>query len=281
MNMSPLKTLLILILCISTWPVFGQLKGDTYAAAKSKGSATWVLTHAEAPGFAAGNKTGITYDIMNAFKDWVEKNKGITISIKYESPQPDNFTKFLEVVKNSKGGVFGLSNTTITEARKRAYNFSPPYITNIGMIITNSSVATLTDIANIAEQFKGMTAVTVKNSTNEKRLLDIKKKYFPSLKIQYVNSFAQAVNSVINDTNKFTNVDFTYYLDGVQNRKPIKRHPGGDDQTEQFGIIMPKSNDWSPLLADFMGGYINSTEYKKIIMNNLGPSAIKFFETLK
>lgn len=267
------------ITCTST--LFAQLKGDTYATAKSKGSANWVLTYSNAPGFASASKSGITYDIMMAFEQWIEKNKGINVSISHQSADANDFTKFLEKVKNSKGGVFGLSNTTITEARKKEYNFSPPYITNIGMIITHNSISTLTDLNDIANAFAGMTAVTIKNSTNEKRLLDIKKNHFPNLKIEYVPSFQQAMDIVLADPKKFTNVDFTYYLDAVQNRKPVKRHPGGDDQTEQFGIIMPKSNDWAPLLAEFMNEYVGSTEYKKVIMDNLGPSAIKFFENLK
>lgn len=274
----------LLVFCgvlIFSKPTFAQLSGDTYAAAKAKGSATWVYTYSEAPGFAESDKSGITYDIMNAFEQWVEKNKGINVTVKHQTTDSKNFTKFLDIVKDSKGGVFGLSNTTITEARKREYNFSTPYITNIGMIVTNSNVTTMGDLAAISKAFDGMTAVTVKNSTNEKRLLDIKAKFYPGMKMQYVASFQEALNMVLADETKFTNVDFTYYLDAVQNRKPVKRHPAGDDQTEQFGIIMPLSNDWAPLLEEFMQDYVESTEYKKVIMNNLGPSAVKFFDTLK
>jgi len=258
-----------------------QLMGTTYSSASKSGNATWITTYSEAPGFASANKSGITFDIMKAFEEWVENSKKINVTVKYVNKDANNFTTFLETVKNAQGGVFGLSNTTITEARKQVYNFSPPYITNIGMIITNSSVATLNDLTKMGTVFAGMTAVTVKNSTNEKRLLDLKASHFPGMKIEYVPSFQQAVNKVISDPKKFTNVDFTYYLDAVQNRKPIKRHPAGDDQTEQFGIIMPASNDWAPLLAEFMKGYLPTSGYKKIIMNNLGPSAMKFIDSLQ
>lgn len=258
-----------------------QLSGDTYVAAKAKGNATWVYTYSEAPGFAMSGEQGMTYDIMEAFEKWVEDNKGISVSVKHQTADPNNFTKFLEVVKSSKGGVFGLSNTTITEARKKEYNFSPPYITNIGMILTNNAAATLKSLNTIGQDFSGMTAVTVKNSTNEKRLLDIKAKHYPGMKLQYVASFQEAMKMVLADDTKFANADFTYYLDAVQNRQPVKRHAAGDDPTEQFGIIMPLSNDWAPLLAEFMSGYIDSTEYKKAIMSNLGAGAIKFFDTLK
>ncbi|MEM7107517.1 MAG: transporter substrate-binding domain-containing protein [Bacteroidota bacterium] len=270
---------------VSLHPLTAQLKGDTYASAKASKSATLVLTHSNAPGFAAQKgtvTTGITFDIMERFKTYVQDTKGISITYTLQTKNADNFTQFLDEVKNSSGGVFGLSNTTITTARKRVYNFSPPYITNIGMIVTHNSVPTLSNMSEVSSKFAGMTAVTVKNSTNEKRILDIKKTHYPNLKIQYVNSFSEAMDMITKDPTKFSNLDFTYYFEAVQARKPVKRHPGGDDKTEQFGIIMPKSNDWSPLLAEFMNsGFVGGTDYKKIVANNLGQSAMKFFDTLK
>ena len=275
----------IMLLAFSSLAV-GQSQGDTFASAKASKSAKWVLTYSEAPGFASknasGEMTGICVDIMKKFQEYVQEKHGIKVTMSFNAKNPNDFTKFLDEVKNSKGGVFGLSNTTITTARKSTYNFSPPYITNIGMILTNNNVPTMTQLSDISTKFAGMTAVTIKNSTNEKRILDIKKQYFPSMKIEYVPSFAQAMDAIVADSKKFTNVDFTYYFEAIQNRKSVKRHPGGDDKTEEFGIIMPKSNDWSPILAEFMnGGFIESVEYKKIISNNLGQSAMKFFDTLK
>ncbi|QSE98328.1 substrate-binding periplasmic protein [Fulvivirga lutea] len=278
------SSILILFMCINLSKA--QLSGDTFASASTSKSANWVLTYSEAPGFASKNTkgeiSGVCVDIMKEFKKYVEKEHGISVNITFESKNANDFTEFLETVKNSEGGVFGLSNTTITEARKSDYNFSPPYITNIGMILSNNNVPTLVDLPNIAQKFKGMTAVTVKNTTNENQILNIKKQYFPTLKIEYVPSFAQAMQIIAKDSKKFANVDFTYYFEAIQNRKPIKRHPGGDDKTEQFGIIMPKSNDWSPLLEEFMSsGFLQSAEYKQIISANLGQAAMKFFESLK
>lgn len=281
-NLFQFSVFAFLLMCFTD--ASAQLKGDTYAAAKSKGTANWVLTYAEAPGFASkrnGAMSGITVDLMNEFKKYVEQKHGIQVNMSYEAKDPNNFTLFLDEVKKGQGGVFGLSNTTITEARKKEYKFSPPYITNIGMILTHNSVPTVNDISEIGEKFAGMTAVTIKNSTNEKIIKEIKAKHFPGMTIEYVPSFGEAMQKIINDPKKFANVDFTYYFEAIQNRLPVKRHPGGDQSSEQFGIIMPKSNDWAPLLEEFMNSFVGSVEYKKIVANNLGQSAMKFLDTLK
>ncbi|MEL7006063.1 MAG: transporter substrate-binding domain-containing protein [Bacteroidota bacterium] len=280
------KTALFFALAVAfNSTVWAQYSGDTYASAKSKGTASWVFTYSKAPGFAnensSGIMTGICVDLMNKFKEYVEKEEGIKVAVKYQVTDPDNFTLFLDEVKQSNGGVFGLSNTTITKARKASYKFSPPYITNIGMILSNNAVPTLTDLKDISTKFAGMSAVTVKNSTNAKRLQEIKSKHFAGLKIEYVPSFAQVMDIVAKSPRKFTNIDFTYYFEAVQKRKPIKRHPGGDDPTEEFGIIMPLSNDWTPILEKFMNeGFVGGVEYKKIISKNLGQGAMKFFDSL-
>ncbi len=272
-----------ILLPILSW---AQYSGSTYANAKSKKIANVTITYSYAPGFAykgaSGQTEGICVDIMNAYAAYMQKNEGIKINFKYISKNPNNFSGFLNDVKVSKGGVFGLSNTTITEARKASYNFSPPYITNMAILISHKSVRTLGEgnMKEIATVFKGMSAVTVKNSTNEKNLKTIKKKYYPSLKIEYVNSFSDAMKVVEKDPTKFTNQDLAYYFEAMKKRSPLKRHPGGDMSKEEFGIIMPKSNDWSPSLEKFMKGYIGSTAYKKVVTKHLGSTAVKFMNSL-
>lgn len=280
------KILFVLFILTGSLLAQAQLKGDTYASAKQKKTANVVYTYAEAPGFisksASGKMEGICVDLMGEFVKYVKTKHGITIAVKYESTKPNDFTYFLSEVKKANGGVFGLSNTTITEARKKEYRFSVPYITNIGMILSNKSVATMHKLSDIGLVFSGMTAVTVKNSTNEKVLFDIKAKYFPTMKIEYVPSFGMVAEKVINDSKKFGNLDFTYYLEAIKANKAIKRHPGGDTSTEKFGIIMPKSNDWAPILSDFMNaGFVGSVEYRKILSNNLGSNALKFLDNMK
>lgn len=275
---------MLIALCANQ--LHAQLKGDTYAAAKQKKTGNWTFTYAESPGFASkdasGNVQGICVDLMKKFAEYVKQNEGITVNVQFKAGNPDDFTYFLNEVKAAKGGVFGLSNTTITEARKKSYNFSPPYITNIGMILTNKSVTTLNNLSDIAGTFSGKTAITVKSSTNEKSLLDIKAKYMPGLKLEYVSSFGKVLDRVVSDPNTFANLDFTYYLDALKNNRSVKRHPGGDTITEKFGIIMPLSNDWSPILDKFMtSGYVGGVEYRKTLATHLGQNALKFLDNIK
>lgn len=263
-------------------PLFAQLKGDTYAQAQQTKTATWVITHANSPGLAetdaSGKPTGLCFDIMNSFAAYVKTKTGITVTMKYQIENANDFTGYLNQVKAAKGGVFGLSNTTITAQRKQAYNFSPPYIKNISMILSHPSVPELTALDKIATTFAGLKAITVKGSTNEARILNLKTKYFPAMQVEYVSSFSQVIDRVASDPKTFCDMDFTYYLKGLQAGKKTKRHAIGDKPDEEFGIIMPLSNDWSPLMTEFMNTFTSGSEYNKVVTKHLGQSVLQFIK---
>lgn len=198
-----------------------------------------------------------------------------------EKQHANNFTDYLGAVKKSSGGVFGLSNTTITGKRKNEYNFSPPYITNIAMLLTNKSVPTLNDITNISDVFAGKRAITIKGTTNEEQIMKIKSKHFSALEIDYVNYFDEGMVLIAKDDSYFINIDFTYYLEAIQSNKPIKRHPAGDQTAEEFGILMPKNSDWSKPFKEFLTEeYRSSPSYRKIIAKHLGPNALRLLDSV-
>ena len=263
-----------------------QLKGETFASAKASKSADITYTFAKTPGFiyetATNQYAGICVDIMKKFEQFVKTKYGITVKVNYKLVPGDTFSGMLSAVKSANGGVFGLGNITITEARQKAYNFSPPFINNISLLMTQKTIPSLSKMEDMSSVFAGMTAYTTKGSTNEIELLKWKKAYFPTMKVSYVGSFSDAVNKVTSDPKAFTNVDFTYYLDALKDKKPVKRHMAGMSASEEFGILMPKSNDWSPILAEFMNsGFLESSEYKAVIRKHLGESAIKLLESVK
>ncbi|GAA5040532.1 hypothetical protein GCM10011506_41180 [Marivirga lumbricoides] len=264
--------------------VYAQATGDSFATALKNKSANLVYIYSEAPGFAAekgGKVEGVTVDVMRDFEAFLLDKYGITVQSTINKQHANNFTTYLSAVKRSSGGVFGLSNTTITEARKRAYTFSPSYISNIAMLLTHKDVPTLGSLQQIAEAFKGKTAITIKETTNEDEILKIKAKYMPALKIEYVNYFDEAMVKISNSTDYFTNVDFTYYLNALNTKKPVKRHPVGDNATEEFGIIMPKNSDWVEPFNEFLNeDYQTGSNYRKIIATHLGPNALQLLDAI-
>lgn len=274
----------LLVLSLLSTDALAQLKGDSYADAKQKGNAQLIYSYIETPGFAgkdaSGNMEGFCVGLMNAFGAWVKKNEGIDIKASYYGKDASDFKRYMTTIQGAQGGVFGLGNITITDERQKNFNFSPPFITNVAILVTHKNIPTLENKNQIATAFAGMQAVVVRGTTNEDRMNGLKKNIFPALTYQYVGSSPEALKMVIDNPKLFANLDFTYYLSAIKDGMPIKRHPAGDESTESFGIIMPKSNDWSPVMARFMKEFVNSTEYRKLITDNLGPNALKLLDSV-
>jgi len=285
------KTIFITTVCLS-WIITSSLQaqgftGDSWESAKLNKSANVVVTYTYTPKFANivdGQPTGMCFDIMEDFVSYVKDNYGVSVNVIYKTlSDPKDFDLFLNIVKASKGGVFGLGDVTITEERKLSYSFSDPYFSNMGILATNNSVPTLTSMEDIGKEFIGKTAIIQNGTTHEVRMQKIKTNYYPTLRIETTKGYIEANKKVIDDTNYFTYIDFSTYLDVISNRIPLKRHEAGDQKGENFGFIMPKSSDWDAVFNEFLranGGYINSVEYKKLLVDNLGSHVLKIMNAI-
>lgn len=277
----------IIISIISIRCAIGQgLSGDTWASAKAKKQGKITVTYTHAPKFTemkSGQHVGLCFAIMNEFVTYVKAKYRVSLILDYKDlPDDKNFDLFLKTVKVSKGGVFGLGDVTITDARKSDYNFGAPYFSNVAILTTSNKVPTLSSIANISTEFAGKIIVVQNGTTHETRANTLKKN-FPGLAIETTKGFFEANKKVAENTNYFTYIDFSTYLDVITKRIPLKRHEVGDQKGEDFGFIMPKNSDWSPVFNEFMtadGGFIKSVTYRKILIENLGNHVLKLMDAI-
>lgn len=285
--MKPVPVILLAFLA-STQLLFAQnYTGDTWASVKSSKAGTLSIAYVETPSFVykdkKGNLTGICIDIMNDFVSWVNKTKGVTLSSKFVG-DGTSFRGMYDKVKSATGGVVGLGNITITEERKKEVKFSQPFITNFAILITQTSVPTLTKLEDMPKTFANFTAYVAKGTLNEKRTADMKQKYYPAMKTANATTSQEVLEKVFEDPTGFAYLDLAFYIEAVQMKKPVKRHPVGDKASEQFGFIMPLNSDWSPVMDEFFaanGGYFNSKEYKSILVKHLGEAGVKLLQSAR
>lgn len=280
-----MKSLLTFAFAVSSTLALAQgYSGDTWANVKASKAGTISLAYVETPSFVykdkGGNLTGICVDIMNDFVKWVNTNKGVKLSSKFVG-DGSSFRGMYENTRNSTGGVVGMGNVTITEERKSEVKFSPPFITNFAFLVTQPSVPTLAKFEDMPKTFGNFSAYTAKGTLNEKRIQEVKNKYYPSLKINTVTTSQEVLEKLFADPKSFSYLDIAFYIEAVQLKKPIKRHPVGDKASEQFGFVLPLNSDWSPLFDEFFkanGGYLNSKEYKSILIKHFGESGVKLLQ---
>ncbi|MDW3193069.1 MAG: ABC transporter substrate-binding protein [Cytophagales bacterium] len=260
--------------------------GDTWATALKNKSARVVLTNADLAKFSEtvdGNGSGICFDIMNDFATYVQAKYGVAITYDYQPvANTANFQSFLNVVKASKGGVFGLGDITITTARKNTFDFAPPYFENVAILVTDRSVPELGSLSDIATTFKGMKAVSQRGTTHDKILKEMQRRY-GNFEIVYAETSVGKTDKVLSSPEYWSYIDFPSYLKLFSDRIAIKRHSVGDRKGESFGFIMPKGSDWAPIITEFFnanGGYVNSEDYRAVLNKNLGPKVVKLISLL-
>lgn len=283
-----MKNLILIISAIFlSFTAAAQLSGDSWKDTKSTGSGEVTITYNYSGKFIYKNGNeldGLCIKIWDKFVDYVESTHNVKLKVNVHQPQDAvDFSEFYNSVQNGKGGVFGLADVTITQARKSEVQFSPSFFSNVSILLTNKSVPDLSDFNNIASEFSGMTIIVQSGTTHEKRAKELKDSMFPSLKIESVNSFKECYERVNQNDNYFTYLDFSSYLSAIEDARNIKRHAAGDKTGEEFGFIMPKNSDWGPVMTEFFnkdGGFTNSTEYKKIVAQSLGNHVVSMLDAI-
>jgi putative glutamine transport system substrate-binding protein len=259
--------------------------GDTWSNVKSAKSGAISFAYVETPSFVYRDKdgelTGICVDIMHDFVAWINESKGVKLTSTFVG-DGSSFKIMYDKTKASTGGVFGLGNVTITDERKREVKFSPPIITNFAILVTQPNAPTVTKLEDISKTLANFTAYSAKGTLNEKRTAELKSKYYPAMKIAYTTSSQETLEKVFADPTGLAYLDLAFYIEAVQLKKPVKRHPAGDKAAEQFGIVMPANSDWGPVMEEFFkakGGYTNTKEYKTILIKHLGESGVKLLQS--
>lgn len=251
------------------------LSGPTFAEAREAGEAEIQVLYVASSGFAGtdadGNLTGVTVELLREFGRFVEAEYGIDVSVRFQ--EEEHWPTFYQRVRYSEGGVFGIGNVTITEPRRAELTFSPPYLDNIAILMTHEDVPELASMEEIAETFGDLTGLMYTGTLHETRMEDLRDRYFPDMPTMTISTNDQLVGAVASGDGYFGYIDVYNYWRAVEQGEPLRRHAVGDDASEQFGIIMPHSSDWSePMEAFFQrdGGLTGSQWYRDLLEEHLG-----------
>ncbi|TNE69425.1 transporter substrate-binding domain-containing protein [bacterium] len=276
----------ILLFLIGVTQAYSQktYSGDTWKDVKEKGEGNIVLTYVETPAFvfkdANGKLQGICVDIVNSFISYVQNNYKVKLNVKYEG-DGSNFKNFYESVKGSKGGVIGLGNVTIKEQRRKEVAFSPAYIKSIALLVTHSSAPDIADPSEMRTKWAGFTAYVPKGTTHEQRMISLKERYFPELKIEYTSSSFESFDKMLDDKKAICFQDIALYWDYKQKSKPVKTVNYEKDSGEELALIMPLGSDWEPLFDEFFSvgaGFKSSTIYRSSLMRHLGKEVVQMLK---
>lgn len=244
---------------------------ETVAAGGGRVTLFYVPSSGFAYRLADGTLTGVTVELLRDFLGWVEENHGVRLEPEWV--EEELWADFYQHVRQSSGGVLGVGNVTITEARGEELDFSPPYLDNIAVLVTHENVSELESMASLREAFSGLTALPYPGTLHEARLQALQRDHLPDMPTRPVASNDELVSLLASGEGYFGYIDVYNYWRAREAGRPLRRHPVGDDAGETFGVILPDRSDWTPVIEAFFqaeGGYVNGERFRALLREHLG-----------
>lgn len=249
--------------------------GDSWSKVKTNGGTLTVIYY-EQPGLiykdaASGKMKGVCADILDDFARFVQTKYNKIVEINYAGKE-QVFPTFLSITQSTPN-ILGVTNVTITEERKKTLKFTPSFMNNPMVMLTHSDAPNINRVDEIGTAMKDYSAKVITGSTHVKIIEKIKKENVPALKVTYANSGGEILKGLSSTSKYFTILDFTEYLDATRRQLPVKRQNINFGAAEELAFIMAKQTDWDQPWNEFMTKeYRSSVRYRKIIVENLGPS---------
>lgn len=221
-----------------------------------------------------GQLTGLEIDVLMAFADWLMRNKDIKLELEFTGY--NDFAKLYDKIKNAGTAEhFGLASATITRERQKEVAFTPPYLKNVSLLVTNIDVPTLRAYSDMPDYFKDMTALVMRGTVLENQLLDIKRKHFEKMRVSYVQQPKEVVRQIAEtDKQYFGYVDIlTYWAVLKEAPANVKIHRIATLDQQRFGLLLPLNSAYKSHWNEFMEGgfgFAATETYYNILRKHLG-----------
>ena len=227
----------------------------------------------------SGELKGIEVEILGEYIKWMKEKKGISFVVSYRNDS--NFDSLYSYVKKSSTNVIGLGMATITDDRKKEVVFSPAYMKNVSVLVTNGNTSSISNNIEGKKTLSKMNCLTVKNSTHSKYAIELQKQ-IPTLKINNVTDQQLLLKEINSNKINFGYVDiisFWYYVS--KNQHYIKFQKQFNKENEFFGYFFPKNFKYESTLKEFFEsgfGFTSTKTYHQILENHLGYEIIDLIE---
>ncbi|MEQ8549763.1 MAG: ATP-binding protein [Cyclobacteriaceae bacterium] len=222
---------------------------------------------------------GIEHDLLYLFQEYLMENDGIRLEINWV--EHDSFSGIMDTVaKTASPNMLGVSAFSITEDRKKFLQFTNPYLPDVTVLVSSEGTPIMNTSEEIEQMIDEMKAVTIKGTTYEGMLKDLKIKLGVDFEIIYIESDNNILDNVKENPNRFAFIDLPIYLMLIKRGGELTRQNFFTVQGTGYGLIMPQSSDWGTPLNAFFADPEYKRRIEAIKSNYLGSELYSFIEQL-
>ena len=247
--------------------------GMGIAAASAQGTDSWAQVQQQKRGTvtalwydidpfifddANGNLQGVEYELMESFAAWVKKTYGYEVSINWKDA--GSFNGIYDQIKHASGsGLFGWSFFSITPERKQEVRFTPPYMPDINVLVTNDLMPIFSNEAAFIDTISHLRGYTMQHTAMEHDMEALVRSHDIPISRQYDDY--EILEKIAEEGNAFGYVPLTVYVVSLQKGIKVKRQHLFATERPGLAGIFPKNSDWQPIANE----YFQSFECKRLV----------------
>ncbi len=207
---------------------------------------------------------GVEYEIMESFVSYLRKKYKIELTVNWvDAKSFENIYPY--IAKTKKSAVFGWSYFSITDERKKEVKFTPAYMPDVNIIVTDASQPLYESNESFIKNLNGKTAYTMATTMMEQDIYTIRNNFYKGLKVNNEFDDYAVMEKISENTNSFGYVPLSIYVMGLQKGIKVKRQVVLTSRRAGFAGIYPKASDWdepvneyfnSPAFASFSAGIV-------------------------
>jgi serine phosphatase RsbU (regulator of sigma subunit) len=224
--------------------------------------------------------SGIEYDLLVQFKNYLKAKHNVNIKLIWKKAETTD--DFYEAVGRGDRGSIGVGAVTITEGKKHQFKYSPPYMSDISVIVSNEQVKDCATMENFRATFGAMEAISIEHSFYDKYLAQLQKIILPNMKVKFVRNNDDLIDKIVDSNNIFGYVQLPSYLLALKNGDKIKRQKLFVQSNETgYGFVLPAKTSWDEPLKEFFNNVQFKDSVNAITKKYLGADISEFVTELE
>jgi serine phosphatase RsbU (regulator of sigma subunit)/ABC-type amino acid transport substrate-binding protein len=284
-----MKKLLLLIIFLYSF-VFPAVAQDEYVRGNGWEAVRFMKTEGVLIVYYYENKpfiytnddelSGIEYDLLIQFRNYLKTKHNVNIKLVWKKAETTD--DFYEAVGRGDRGSIGVGAVTITEDKKQHFKYSPPYMSDMSVIVSNEQVKDCATMEEFRAAFGAMQAISIEHSFYDKYLAQIQKIILPNMKVKFVRNNDELIGKIASADNIFGYVQLPSYLLALKNGDKIKRQKLFVQSNETgYGFVLPAKTSWDEPLKEFFNNMQFKDSVNAITKKYLGADISEFVTELE
>jgi len=202
---------------------------------------------------------GVEYELMESFVKYLRNKYDVDLALNWVDAK--SFENIYPYIANTKkSAVFGWSYYSITEERKKDVKFTPAYMPDVNIIVTDIQQPLYATNEDFIKSLPGKTAYTMHTTMMESDIMTIKNNFYKNLQVNNEYDDYAVMQKISEHQNAFGYVPLSIYVMALQKGIKVKRQVVLPSRREGFAGIYPKASDWDSPVNE----YFSSAEFAKL-----------------